>query len=280
MVIFIGEKVMEKRKKDQKIRKSIRNSMKRLNNPRIPPLDEIEYVKELFMFGNAINRITYANSENDESEWENEIKELIQWLKDYKSIEINSISSFLKLDKAGLDIESIDFEDFEDSIKSFIKQEGTIFNLKAIMTKYKRLRLKWLIMASQITYGSSLPPRDKEILILRVAWLTKAKYEWDHHLVVGKQVGLTEKEINMITEGLNVEGWDNNDATLIQTVDELFANTFISNLTWKSLSERYTPFQLMDIVFTVGGYNMLAMFLNSFGAQTEDCVKKIIESDS
>ncbi|MHA1931906.1 MAG: carboxymuconolactone decarboxylase family protein, partial [Promethearchaeota archaeon] len=209
----------------------------------------------------------------------NEIKLLIQWLKDYKTREINNLSSFLELDKSGLDMESIDFKDFEDSIRSFIKQEGSIFNLKAIMTKYKKLRLKWLIMASQITYGSSLPPRDKEILILRVAWLTKAKYEWDHHLIVGKQAGLTEEEINRIKEGLDGNGWDNQDAALIRVVDELYTNTFISNPTWKALSERYNSYQLMDIVFTVGGYNMLAMFLNSFGAQTEDCVKKIFESE-
>ncbi|MBY8984482.1 MAG: carboxymuconolactone decarboxylase family protein [Candidatus Lokiarchaeota archaeon] len=271
---------MRKRNNDQKIRKSERIIMKRLDTPRIPPLDEIEYVKELFMFRNAINRLEYAKGENGESEWENEIRLLIQWLKDYKNREINNLTSFLKLDKGGLDIESIVFEDFENSIKSFIKQEGTIFNLKAIMTKYKKLRLKWLIMASQITYGSSLPPRDKEILILRVAWLTKAKYEWDHHLIVGKQAGLTEGEINRIKEGLTAKGWDNNDAILIRAVDELFTNTFISNTTWKSLSEQYDPFQLMDLIFTVGGYNMLAMFLNSFGAQTEDCVKKIIETDS
>ncbi|MHA2180902.1 MAG: carboxymuconolactone decarboxylase family protein, partial [Promethearchaeota archaeon] len=207
------------------------------------------------------------------------IRSLIQWLKDYKDREINNLSSFLELNKSGVDIESIDLEDFEDPIKSFIKQEGSIFNLKAIMTKYKKLRLKWLIMASQITYDSSLPPRDKEIIILRVAWLTKAKYEWDHHLIVGKQAGLSDEEINRIKKGLDTKGWGKNDAALIQTVDELYTNTFISNPTWKALSERYNSYQLMDLVFTVGGYNMLAMFLNSFGAQTEDCVKKIIESE-
>jgi len=271
---------MKKRNKDQKIRISERNIMKRLDNPRITPLNEIEYVKELIMFCNAINRIDYSKSDNDDTEWENEIKLLIQWLRDYKASEINNLSSFLKLNKKGLDLESIDLGDYEDSIKSFIKQEGSIFNLKAIMTKYKALRLKWLIMASQITYGSSLPPRDKEIIILRVAWLTKAKYEWDHHLIVGKRAGLTEEEINRIKKGLDAKGWDDNDAAIIRVVDELFTNTFISNTTWNTLSERYDTFQLMDLVFTVGGYNMLAMFLNSFGAQTEDCVKKIIESES
>ena len=270
---------MKKRNDDQKIRKSERYIMKRLENPRIPPLDEIEYVKELLKFGNAINRLDYTKSDNDESEWEKEITSLIQWLKDYKAREINNLSSFLKLDKTGLDIDFINFTDFEDPIKLFIEQEGSIFNLKAIMTKYKKLRLKWLIMASQITYGSSLPPRDKEILILRVAWLTKAKYEWDHHLIVGKQAGLTEEEINNIKKGTEAEGWKPFDIALINSVNELCGDAFISNPTWEVLSERYTTYQLMDLVFTIGGYNMLAMFLNSFGAQTEDCVKKIIESE-
>ena len=59
---------MKKGKKDQKIRLSERNIMKRLDNPRITPLNEIEYVKELFMFSNAINRIDYAKSDNDDTE--------------------------------------------------------------------------------------------------------------------------------------------------------------------------------------------------------------------
>lgn len=270
---------MKKRNKFQKIRISERNIMKRLDIPRITPLNEIEYVKELLMFCNAINRIDYSKSDKDDTEWENEIKILIQWLRDYKASEINNLSSFLELDKKELDLESIDLGDYEDSIKSFIKQEDSIFNLKAIMTKYKKLRLKWLIMASQITYGSSLPPRDKEILILRIAWLTKAKYEWDHHLIVGKQAGLTDEEINSIKKGTEAEGWKPFDIALIRSVDELYTTAFVSNPTWKDLSDRYNSYQLMDLVFTVGGYNMLAMFLNSFGAQTEDCVKKIIESE-
>ena len=261
---------MNRRSKKQDIRKIEKNIIKRLDKPRIPPLDEVEYVKELIMFSNAINRLEYAKSENNESEWGNEIELLIQWLKEYKTREINDLSAFLKLGENGLDIESIIFEDFEDSIKAFIK-------LKAIMTKYKKLRLKWLIMASQITYGSSLPPRDKEILILRIAWLSKAKYEWDHHLIVGKQAGLTDEEINSIKKGTKAEGWKPFDIALIRSVDELYTNTFISNPTWKALSECYNPNQLMDLVFTVGGYNMLAMFLNSFGAQTEDCVKNLIK---
>ena len=201
----------------------------------------------------------------------------MQWLKTYYVDILNELSSFLKLEDKGLNINSINSGEFEDSIKSFLREKGTIFNVIATMTRYRKLRLKWILMASHVTYNSSLPPRDKEILILRIAWLCGAKYEWDHHVIVGKRVGLTSDEINRIKIGSEAQGWNHFDATLLRAVDELYTNTFLSDITWKTLTERYDSNQLMDLTFVVGAYNMLAMFLNSFGVQTEECVKNPLE---
>ena len=60
-------------------------------------------------------------------------------------------------------------------------------------------------------------------------------------------------------------------------MDELYANTILSDTTWNALSERYEEKQLMDLIFVVGAYNMLAMFMNSLGFKTEDCVIKSLK---
>ncbi|MBA7662399.1 hypothetical protein ES703_70428 [subsurface metagenome] len=75
-------------------------------------------------------------------------------------------------------------------------------------------------------------------------------------------------------EGPDSEGWDPFDVTLLRAVDELFIDAFITEETWKVLSEKYNTNQLMDLIFTVGYYNMLAMALNSFGVQQEEGLKK------
>ena len=49
--------------------------------------------------------------------------------------------------------------------------------------------------------------------------------------------------------------------------------TFCLLVYWVALSERYTTQQLMDVVFTVGQYNMVSMALNSFGVQLDNGVK-------
>ncbi|MFW9876018.1 MAG: carboxymuconolactone decarboxylase family protein [Candidatus Thorarchaeota archaeon] len=265
---------MNKKKSRQAIREISKNNWLSLDKPRLSPINEIDFVKELCQFHNAADQLSISKRQDFISEWETELYILVQWLKNYNKNFIDNLSSFLKLEEKGLDINSIKFEDFKEEIKSFILQEGHIFNIRATMTRYRKLRLKWILMASHVTYNSSLPQRDKEILILRTAWLNGAEYEWNHHVLAGKQAGISNKEIERIKLSPESQGWSHFDKILLSAVDELCKNSLLSDLTWKSLSERYDMNQLMDVVFVVGSYNMLAMFMNSFGLQTEDCVKR------
>jgi alkylhydroperoxidase family enzyme len=120
---------------------------------------------------------------------------------------------------------------------------------------------------------SKLPPREREILILRIGWLCQAEYEWGQHVIFGKAAGLTDEEIARIKEGPDAKGWAPFDSTLLRAVDELHKDAFISDKTWAALSERYNTEQLMDVVFAVGQYNLVSMALNTFGVQLDKGVK-------
>ena len=47
-------------------------------------------------------------------------------------------------------------------------------------------------------------------------------------------------------------------------------SAMIGDVTWKALAERYDTHQLMDLVFTVGQYNLVSMALNTLGVQLDD----------
>lgn len=115
--------------------------------------------------------------------------------------------------------------------------------------------------------GYTIPFRDKEILILRTAWLSRGEYIWGRHYVRGKESGLTDEEIQRITEGPGAPGWSDFDATLLRAADELHTSRFVSDATWDALSARYTEDQVREVVLIVGDYTQLAMFQNSLGAQ-------------
>jgi len=109
-------------------------------------------------------------------------------------------------------------------------------------------------------------------VILRIGWLCRAEYEFGWHRLAGLRAGLTEDEVRRITEGPDAAGWDAFDATLLRATDELHRDAFITDGTWAALSKRYDTQQLMDLVVTVGQYNLVSMVLNSFDVQLEEGV--------
>lgn len=113
----------------------------------------------------------------------------------------------------------------------------------------------------------TIPLRDKELLILRTAWLSRGDYVWGRHNVMGQDAGLSEEEIRRITDGPDASGWNDFDAVLLRAADELHASRFVSAETWQALGERYTREQLVEVVLIVGNYTQLTMFQNTLGVQ-------------
>jgi alkylhydroperoxidase family enzyme len=116
---------------------------------------------------------------------------------------------------------------------------------------------------------NSLPPREREIVILRTGFLCKSGYEWTQHVKIAKREGVSDDEIARVKQGAGA-AWSEGDAALLRATDELHADQFVSDNTWAALSAHFSEAQRMDLVFTVGQYTQVSMMLNSFGVQLED----------
>jgi 4-carboxymuconolactone decarboxylase len=155
-----------------------------------------------------------------------------------------------------------------------IYREGQLYNVVGTLARHWAAYQKFGVWGRHVLgETSTLPPRERELLILRTGWLCRAEYEWGQHVVFGKKAGLTDVEIARIKEGPDAPGWTPFDATLLRAADELHADAFVSDQTWAALSERYNTEQLMDVVFAVGQYTLVSMALNSFGVQLDKGVK-------
>jgi alkylhydroperoxidase family enzyme len=143
-------------------------------------------------------------------------------------------------------------------------------NIFRTLIHHPKLWRAWGRFGGHVLNDSTLPPREREILILRIGWLCQSEYEFGQHTRMGLDVGLSEAEIRRITEGPDAEGWDPFEATLLRAANELHADAFLSDATWAALGARYSTEQLMDAVFTVGQYTLVSMALNTLGVQREE----------
>lgn len=116
---------------------------------------------------------------------------------------------------------------------------------------------------------NDLPPREREIVVLRTGYLCKSGYEWAQHVRIGKGVGLADDEITRLKAGAEA-GWNAADAALIRATDDLHRDQFITDANWAALKVHFSDKQCMDVVFTAGQYTQVSMMLNSFGVQLDE----------
>jgi 4-carboxymuconolactone decarboxylase len=137
------------------------------------------------------------------------------------------------------------------------------------MAHHPTLAKAFLTFNAHVAGASTLTARVRELVILRISWLRQAEYEFVQHIILGLRAGLTEEEVERIQRGPDAPGWDPVDADLVRAVDELHAHARIEQGTWDRLTARFNTAQLLDLVFLIGCYDVLAMAIKTFQSRLE-----------
>jgi 4-carboxymuconolactone decarboxylase len=166
-----------------------------------------------------------------------------------------------------LDLSRLSGEDADTAAKHRIN--GRDLNLFKVLMNHPTLVRRWAVFAGHVLRKQTLPPRERELLILRIGWLNQAEYEWAQHVEIAKREGISEAEIERVKAGPS-GGWGSDDAVLLQAVDDLFETSCVSDATWTALAKKYSTEQMIDLVFTIGQYNLVSWALNSFGVPLDD----------
>lgn len=148
---------------------------------------------------------------------------------------------------------------------------GRDYNIFRTMLRGEKAFRSFLVWANYVLSdrANSLPPRERELVILRTGYNCKSGYEWAQHVRIGEDKGLLPVEIERIKAGPQAPEWSAIDRALLLATDELTEDKFISDSTWKELASLGET-QRMDLVYTVGQYTLVSMALNSFGVQLDD----------
>lgn len=148
-------------------------------------------------------------------------------------------------------------------------KNGEPLNIFKTLAHHPALLKRWLVFANHILGKSTLDLRTRELLILRIGALCRAGYEWGQHVEISRAGGMTDDEIRTARTGSATPDLSEQDRLLFKAAEELHADAFISDATYQGLARHFNTQQLMDIVFTVGQYNLVSMALNTLGVQPD-----------
>ena len=146
-------------------------------------------------------------------------------------------------------------------LRKTVPPSGDRMNVFLAMAYHPALMERFSAFTQLLRNEGKVPLREREIVILRVAWRTRSVYEFGSHTLVARRAGLTEEEIKRTTSS-GTTGWGEKDAMLVRLVDGLHAEDHISDTTWRGLAEGWDRPQLIELVMLVGLYHMTAWFMN------------------
>lgn len=128
------------------------------------------------------------------------------------------------------------------------------------------------VMALSLQMQSStgvLPPRDRQLAILRTGWLLQAPYEWGEHVRHSKKIGITSEEIERVTVGSSAPGWNPHERAILRMAEELRSNAMVSDEVWDQLKQQLSDHQLFELLVLIGQFTNVAYFQNSLRLRLE-----------
>jgi AhpD family alkylhydroperoxidase len=142
-------------------------------------------------------------------------------------------------------------------------------NLFLTLGRHRKLFRGWLRFAGRLMPGGTLPRRETELVILRVAHLRGCTYEFDHHVALGRRAGVSEVDVQRVIAGPEAVGWSARERTLLTAVDELHHAQDLSDATWQALRDELSEARLVELVLLVGHYEMLATAIGTLRIQPD-----------
>jgi alkylhydroperoxidase family enzyme len=156
------------------------------------------------------------------------------------------------------------------------KDRPKALNTLGTLAHHPELAQAYFTFNGHLLLGTTLSERQREIVIMRVAAVRKSSYEWYQHLFVARDAGLTDEEVGRIAYGADAPLWNELEAAMIRSVDEMIADGGISAETWQTLAKELDERQLLDLIFTAGGYDILARLFKSFELTMDDDIPALM----
>jgi len=162
-------------------------------------------------------------------------------------------------------------EDVPEDLRELTSVRGTgePINILRTLAHAPNVLKRFSQMGGTLLFRTSVPDRERELVILRVGANAASVYEFGQHTIIGKQSGITDAEIAALTRPADEGGWNAADRALVDLADDLCRDDCVSDATWAALRGTWDDRQLVELIVTAGFYRMVSGFLNSVGVQLD-----------
>lgn len=143
-------------------------------------------------------------------------------------------------------------------------ERGRVSLLYQVLLNSPSLAQGWEALLTAVRNRSSLPADLREMIILRVAVLNRAPYEFEAHVPHALKAGMPQEKIDALRdlqrpEGLT--GFSDQERRVLALTDAMTRDIDVPDNVFDPIKPLFSEQQLIDLVATVAAYNMVSRFL-------------------
>jgi 4-carboxymuconolactone decarboxylase len=148
-----------------------------------------------------------------------------------------------------------------DIERAILAERGRISILYRVLLNSPPIAEGWEKMLTAVRNRSSLPADLREIVILRVAVLNGAGFEFDAHVPHAERAGVSAQKIAAIRDERPGSAYTEEEQLALQLTDTMTRDVSVPDALFECLRTHFDDRGLVDLVATIAAYNMVSRFL-------------------
>jgi 4-carboxymuconolactone decarboxylase len=140
-------------------------------------------------------------------------------------------------------------------------ERGDISVLYQALLNSAPLAAGWEAMLTAIRNRSSVPEDLRELMILRVAVLNRATFEFAAHLPHAQQAGIAAEKLEAVQHVPIADIFSDDERLVLALTDAMTRDIVVPDAVFERLRQRFDARTLVEVVATVAAYNMVSRFL-------------------
>ena len=151
-----------------------------------------------------------------------------------------------------------ELKDIEERI---LEERGRISLLYQVLLNSAPIAQGWEAMLTAVRNKSSVPADLRELMILRVAVLNKASFEFEAHIPHALKAGVPQTKIDALRNLTLPDAFSAEEKLLLQMTDHMTRDVEVPAELMAEVTRQYSAEKVVELVATVAAYNMVSRFL-------------------
>lgn len=146
-----------------------------------------------------------------------------------------------------------------------------------VLLRHPRLARAFNDLLGLLLFRNTLEHRLRELVIMRVGWVTGSEYEWGQHWRVGQTFDVPADDLLGVREWRSHPGFDDADRAVLAATDEVLERGAVTDETWRQCVEhvgaggdQQREHALLELFMAIGAWRMVSGFLRSLAVPIED----------